>query len=525
MNRILPLYSLLLISFTSAYCAPANASALPLQTRPQEPAAGTRPSDAKFRFIKSVSGTKTLQEGASPVIEDPRTDFYVPHENQGDKQVLVYFTWEGPLGRHHFEGLWKNPEGKVMVVSEFSYTTERRRFGGYFTMLLTETITTGIWAVEARIDGESAGTHNFQIIAAPRPDTVPHGRRPLTRAEIYQHAQAATVSIENLNSKGERQRLGAGFLIERGQVLTAFDVLDGASQIRIITADGKRVETSEVIAWNRWQDWAILKFASEDVPTLSLPNSGSAAPVSWAIGDHCYSVDVPAEGNRVLLETSIVGQRNLGQGGERLIIADPLNRRAIGSPLLNDYGEVFGLIGGNPIPGAGLLEELNVVGPPTLGNNLRGALAVPIMLISGRTAGHPPTTLRELATSGQFAAPLVGFRNIMRATLSRGVSRKGDVAEAVDERSEFSRRDAQAAVVIGWYPKEKLKGLPALRIYDLDNHLLSEDKAKKAISVNPGKLSYSIWQVALASLPPGTYRIDVLLDADATWRTFFRIAE
>jgi hypothetical protein len=108
-----------------------------------------------LRLIKLVSGAKVLQGGASAVVDDPRTDFYVPHADQGDKQVLVYFTWEGPLGPHHFEGLWKNPENKVMVVSEYSYQTDKRRFGGYFTLTLSETIQTGIWTIEARIDGES----------------------------------------------------------------------------------------------------------------------------------------------------------------------------------------------------------------------------------------------------------------------------------------------------------------------------------------------------------------------------------
>jgi S1-C subfamily serine protease len=461
-------------------------------------------------------------------VDDPRTDFYVPHADQGDKQVLVYFTWEGPLGQHHFEGLWKNPDNKVMVVSEYSYQTDKRRFGGYFTLTLSETIQTGIWTIEARIDGESAGTHTFQIIDKAPPLKPLPARRPLTRAEIYQRAAAATVSIENLNSKGEKQRVGVGFLEVGGLLITAFDVLDGASQIRVVTADGKRSEISDLLAWHRWHDWGILKVSAADLPAQALlrppiPENGAAAS-EISIGDHVYSLDVPVEGTTVLLETSVVGKRNLGKGGERLIIADPLHRRAIGAPLLNEYGEVVALITGNPIPGGGLLQDLNVVGPATLGNNLRGSLAVPIAL-TPLTAGPGSTPLRELASSGQFEPPLSGSRNIMRATLSRGVNRKGDVAEGIDERSEFTRSDQQAVVVIGWYPKEKLKGLPALRIYDLDNRLLSEDKAKKPLNLNANKLAYSIWQLPLAQLSPGTYRIDVLLDVDATWRTFFRIAE
>lgn len=48
--------------------------------------------------------------------------------------------------------------------------------------------------------------------------------------------------------------------------------------------------------------------------------------------------------------------------------------------------------------------------------------------------------------------------------------------------------------------REKRKGIPSLRLYDLDNRLLSESPGKKKISVNPQKLSYSGWEVPLGNL-------------------------
>ena len=100
----------------------------------------------------------------------------------------------------------------------------------------------------------------------------------------------------------------------------------------------------------------------------------------------------------------------------------------------------------------------------------------------------------------------------------------GDEKGMISRRSEGGR-DVQAVAMLGWYPKEKRKGVPALRLYDLDNHLINEIKAKKAISLSPNKIAYSIWQFQLSNLAPGIYRIDVLLDTDAVWRTFFRINE
>ena len=106
-----------------------------------------------FRVVRSVSGSKVLEQGGRYAIEDPRTVFYAP----ADKQIVVYFTWEGAPGPHHFEGLWKNPDGKIAMTSDFDYKPEQPRFGAYFKMLLGETPVPGNWTLEARIDGESAG--------------------------------------------------------------------------------------------------------------------------------------------------------------------------------------------------------------------------------------------------------------------------------------------------------------------------------------------------------------------------------
>lgn len=80
-------------------------------------------------------------------------------------------------------------------------------------------------------------------------------------------------------------------------------------------------------------------------------------------------------------------------------------------------------------------------------------------------------------------------------------------------------------LLLTWLPTEKRKGYPSLRVYDLDNRLISETLNKKKITVTPNKLSYSLWDLNLAPLQPGIYRVDVLLDGDSVWRTFFRMVE
>jgi len=66
-----------------------------------------------------------------------------------DTKAIVYFEWEGPLGPHHFEGLWKSPAGRIVLVSDFSYEAKTTHFSGYWTMLLADSTPSGEWSIEA----------------------------------------------------------------------------------------------------------------------------------------------------------------------------------------------------------------------------------------------------------------------------------------------------------------------------------------------------------------------------------------
>ncbi len=71
----------------------------------------------------------------------------------------------------------------------------------------------------------------------------------------------------------------------------------------------------------------------------------------------------------------------------------------------------------------------------------------------------------------------------------------------------------------------RMETLASLRIFDNGNHLLSESKPGK-VNVDAGKSTLSTWQIPLAALRPGAiYRVDVALDGDPVWRSYFRIAQ
>lgn len=482
-------------------------------------AGGVQPSESKYHLVRSVSGSKGTQQGGRYIVEDPRTIFYVPD----DRQVVVYFEWDGPLGQHHLEAYWKNPEGKVAAINDFQYEAKEKRFGAYWTLLLAESAPTGLWTLEAHVDGEVAGTHTFQIVAAPRPANTMPTRRILSPAEAYQKALASTVFVHALDSKGQAAGTGSGFVLAEGQVLTAFQLVEGASRLRVALPDGRRAETDQLLAWNRRQDWAILKVDTGKAPALP-----RAQPNSWSVGDRCYTLDSPAEGGRVIVETAITGTNSWAGAGERLNLSLVVSPAGVGAPLVNDYSEVVGIVSGSIIPGVRSLEAAMITGYSDavlrLGGPVRGGLAVPITLVPKPGADAKSTTLDELRKAGQFILPVTAQSNVLYGTLARSINRKGPIAQPMDQRSIFSRRDPTVGVFVSWEPKSRIKSTTSLHVYDLDNHVLMQSKPAK-IELRVDQPSFTFTEIPTTSLLPGIYRLDILLGDEVAWRIFFRITE
>ncbi|MGH9712987.1 MAG: trypsin-like peptidase domain-containing protein [Candidatus Acidiferrales bacterium] len=479
---------------------------------------GVQASQPKFRVVRSISGSEGIQQGGTYVIRDPRTVFYLPQ----DHRVIVYFEWEGPPGLHHFEGIWKGPGGRSTSISDFDYEAKERRFGAYWEMTISESIPTGLWSLEARVDAEVTGTHSFQIVTGAAPISTEPARTVYTSAEIYKRALAASVSIESLNGQGVHSSTGSGFFFSKGLVLTAFQVVDGASSLRVTLPDGQAIESREILAWNRRQDWAILRIDASVTPELVF-----AKPKSWVVGDNCYLLDVAGPGNRIIAGVSLVGQTAIPGAGERLNISSPPSHQAIGGPLLNEFGEVIGILGGSLLPGASVLQGVHYglrLNSLSSARGYSGVMATPSNLVSVPNPDTHATSLEDLLRTGQFLAPLVSSDDVIFGTLARDIRHDNGVPVAVDDKSEFSRREGQAAVFLNLSPKMKRKGTSALAVYDLDNKLIGQTGSSK-IELQTGKLSFFAGHLDISNLTPGIYRLDVLISGSPLWRTFFRITD
>jgi S1-C subfamily serine protease len=471
-------------------------------------------TSGQFRVVRSVSGTKGEERGSDFVMADPRTEFKFPE----DKQVIVFFEWEGPLGMHKFQGTWRSPDGKAVSVSNFQYEANVSPFRGYWTLTLPEVVTPGLWVLEAQIDGQPAGAHPFRI----QVDEGALPAKPLSEAEIYQRALGGMVFVDSLDAAGNRLNRGSGFFINPNLVLTAFENIDGASALQVQLPGGGQQKLMEVAGWNRSADWALLVLDAPNVKELPIAKAGV-----WKVGDVDYLLDAPAGGGRTIQPVEISGVKDEAGGGKRIYVSWAGDLQSVGSPLLDRQGQVVGILGGGPLAGMGSrANERSTFAKSTLLGGTRAAMmVVPISEVAPIPPGGKPVTLAMMASQGIFVPPIGHSTLVMAAYVCENYRVESNGIITGDNiHSEFSRKAGTAAVVVMWHPDKNQRTTEELRVYDSENHKVGSAPPKE-IKLKRNETFYAAWKFSIASFRAGVYRVDILAGDEVQWRAYFFVTE
>ncbi|HTZ32115.1 MAG TPA: serine protease [Methylomirabilota bacterium] len=480
-------------------------------------AGGLAAAGPQVRMVRSVVGAKGEARNGSFVMTEPRSTFYVPD----DREVIVYFEWEGTKGVHHCEGNVRGPNNEFASMSSFDYTATQPRFAGFWKVPLSESSPAGIWVFESKVDGETAGSVTFQVVVASKPENLEKARPIPTPAELYRQTLAATVEVEKLDDKGRLLRKTSGFFLKDGIVVTSFRSIDGATALRIRVSDGKTFSSPGILAWNRRQDWALLSTSAVSALSLQLPESKT-----WNIGDHCSWLNTKTDGTRILSDGQIVGSKAPAVYGERIDISGVYDSASLGGPLLNDYAEVIGVLGGalpesllNAFASQSQADASEVTFASTGGIAVSSSLLPKVFPASG-------STLQDIWTKGDMTVPVVNAKYILFGMLSQGQNIKGKTFTPAerDLKTSFRRSDNTAGVLIHFANSDNFKAVATIRLYDVDNRELSSGKPEK-ISVSRGQFAERLWQFPISNLPAGIYRIDVELDGGVAWRQYFKITD
>ena len=479
-------------------------------------------ASSPFHLVSSSVGTKQATKNSEMVVEDPRTDFHPPQ----DHQVVVVFKIGGPGGMHHLVGSWRGPDGKVESEGNIDMETYPPGFFCYWTLTFPDSVKPGLWALELQVDGHPVGMQTFEIIANPAAATAaapPTPPPPPSAGDVYRRVVAASVVIDNQNANGELIRRGSGFFTGNGEILTAFQVIDGASSLRLKYPDGSETTSNQILAWSRRQDWAVVKVDGSKEQPLERAQANS-----WKVGDHAYQLDSPSEGSWTIETVGISGIRESQDAGERVNTTWAGGDRTIGSPVLDEYGRVIGVLGGTLVPGAETIRSLGEGNYRNVGEapaNSSVPLVAPISMIPTDLSSRQPVTLDEIAAKGEFVHPIGRDSQVMMGSLCRNYQKVGAVMiSPQDPTDEFSRIRDSLGIVITWTPSKRTKSTLQYRIYDLDNHAVEQDKPSK-IEFQQNVTVYTAIKLPITQLKPGIYRVDVVLGDEPQWRGFFRVTE
>jgi hypothetical protein len=186
---------------------------------------------------------------------------------------------------------------------------------------------------------------------------------------------------------------------------------------------------------------------------------------------------------------------------------------------LSPAGHAIGILGGSILPGSRFgSRALNI--SPSLIFPLRSVTsATPINLLETSPSSF---TFAEMAAAGVMS-PVVqptpalvygGTSNVMRNLPPQSIP---------PSVREFSHRDEQVWVYSLWRRDGKFsKGTLSVQVYDPQNRVRVISKPKK-INIPSGlPLRYAVG-FPPRDLLPGAYRVDLLLDGQAVWRTYITI--
>jgi hypothetical protein len=228
----------------------------------------------------------------------------------------------------------------------------------------------------------------------------------LTTAEIVAKAKPAVVSIEQIDTINNQAWQGTGWFYGDGKtVVTNAHVLKGTYNVLKVhnITSGKEYTIDHVNYLNFKDDVAAFAVREENDAFLAI---SSIAPVE---GSNVTVIGNPKEHYGTVTTGIVSALRTDPKAGSIMQISAPISHGSSGSPVLNDNGEVIGMVWGGDLQNDA--HDLNYAVPQDILNsdlfgisvfNIGGPLA--FATIPSVQTAQPPTT-DKVQTASSLPAP------------------------------------------------------------------------------------------------------------------------
>jgi hypothetical protein len=152
---------------------------------------------------------------------------------------------------------------------------------------------------------------------------------------------ASTVTIVVVGPDGQSH--GSGFITSSdGMIVTAAHVIDGATSAVVRLQNGEELNVQGVIVIDGVKDFAIVRVAGFDLPTVPL---GNADDVS--VGQRVIAIGAPLDTSLAgTVSDGLVAAERLVDGTRMLQMSVPVSSGSSGGPVVTEQGEVIGLVVG-----------------------------------------------------------------------------------------------------------------------------------------------------------------------------------
>jgi S1-C subfamily serine protease len=157
--------------------------------------------------------------------------------------------------------------------------------------------------------------------------------------EIFEKAKNAVAIINVYDENRNLLKIGAGFTYTPdGQIVTTYNLVSGGKFVKIKVNDKEYVPLA-IYKIDRRRDVIVYKIDGENLPFLGVANSDNVK-----IGDRVFTIGNPKGFERSFSEGVISAKRDFGAGKVYFQFTGPNTEGMEGSPLLNENGDVIGII-------------------------------------------------------------------------------------------------------------------------------------------------------------------------------------
>jgi len=161
----------------------------------------------------------------------------------------------------------------------------------------------------------------------------------LDTADLLARVAPAVVTVGGANAEGDQEALGSGIIVGGdGIVVTAWHVVSQATAVTVKLRSGTSYQADGLLCWDTDWDFAALKIAETDLPTIPLGDSDKVRQ-----GDRVLVVGSPLGLEQTASEGMVSAVRELPSGDKLLQITAPMSPGSSGGPVLNSKGEVVGI--------------------------------------------------------------------------------------------------------------------------------------------------------------------------------------